>query len=44
LNDDGNPIGFVTEWYENGQKMWEMTYKNGNTDIIGMWNEDGSVY
>ena len=36
--------GKGTTWYENGQKWEEQTYKDGElVEIIGMWNEDGSV-
>ena len=36
--------GKGTTWYENGQKWEERTYKDGElVEIIGMWNEDGSV-
>jgi len=31
--------GLYTFWYENGQKKWEITFKDG----LKRWNEDGSV-
>jgi len=37
--------GLYTEWYENGQKDYEQTYKDGRY-VLGstkVWNEDGSV-
>ena len=36
--------GLWTWWYENGQKKFERTFKDGKlVEIIGRWNEDGSV-
>jgi len=36
--------GLWTFWYENGQKKYEGTYKDGKlVEVIGEWNEDGSV-
>jgi antitoxin component YwqK of YwqJK toxin-antitoxin module len=36
--------GLYTNWYENGQKKFERTFKDGKlVEIIGRWNEDGSV-
>ena len=32
-----------TEWYENGQKKGEFTYKDGKVISSKEWNEDGSV-
>ena len=41
---DGEEDGLQTEWYGNGQKKLEGTYKDGElVELIGMWNEDGSV-
>jgi antitoxin component YwqK of YwqJK toxin-antitoxin module len=36
--------GLHTEWYENGQKKVEETYKDGKEISFKMWNSDGSVY
>ena len=35
--------GLHTEWYEDGQKMYEGTYKDGELISEEQWNEDGSV-
>ncbi len=35
--------GIKTEWYDNGQKSSEETYKNGKWISSKRWNEDGSV-
>ena len=36
--------GLFVEYYENGQKKFEFTFKDGKrVDVIGMWNEDGSM-
>ena len=35
--------GLYTEWYENGQKKWEMTFKDGEMISGKKWNKDGSV-
>jgi len=36
--------GLHTEWYGNGQKEYEGTFKDGEPNkLIGEWNEDGSV-
>lgn len=36
--------GVKNIWWDNGQKKEEGTYKDGEiVEIIGMWNEDGSV-
>ena len=41
---DGKPNGLIIEWYENGQKERERTFKDGElVEIIGRWNRDGSV-
>ena len=32
--------GLYTEWYENGQKKWEMTFKDGEMISKKLWNED----
>ena len=35
--------GLYTNWYENGQKKDELTYKDGKLISEKYWNEDGSV-
>ena len=36
--------GLHTEWWENGQKKLEVTYKNGKPDGLGMWwNVNGQM-
>jgi len=35
--------GLYTNWYENGQKRDELTYKDGELISEKYWNEDGSV-
>ena len=35
--------GLYTNWYENGQKRFEGTYKDGELISKKEWNEDGSV-
>ena len=40
---DGKEDGLWTQWYENGQKDEEITYKNGEIISSKEWNEDGSV-
>jgi antitoxin component YwqK of YwqJK toxin-antitoxin module len=35
--------GLTTWWYENGQKEYEGTYKNGKKISEKEWDEDGSV-
>ena len=35
--------GLYTNWYENGQKSFEGTYKDGELISKKYWNEDGSV-
>ena len=40
---DGEKDGKWTYWYENGQKEYERTYKNGEFISSKSWNEDGSV-
>ena len=35
--------GLYTNWYENGQKSFEGTYKDGELISEKYWNEDGSV-
>ena len=35
--------GLLTRYYENGQKSFEGTYKNGKFISGKYWNEDGSV-
>ena len=32
-----------TEWYENRQKKFEITFKDGEKVFSREWNEDGSV-
>jgi len=38
-----NGTGKSVEYYENGQKRFEETYKNGERISKKEWNEDGSV-
>jgi len=40
---DGILDGLSTEWYENGQKKKEGTFKDGKEISYKEWNEDGSV-
>ena len=35
--------GLYTNWYKNGQKRDELTYKDGELISEKYWNEDGSV-
>ena len=35
--------GLYTNWYENGQKRFEVTYEDGELISEKYWNEDGSV-
>ena len=35
--------GLYTNWYKNGQKSFEGTYKDGELISKKYWNEDGSV-
>ena len=35
--------GKWTEWFENGQKNFEVNYKDGELISEKEWNEDGSV-
>ena len=35
--------GLKTSWYENGQKMKETNWKDGEDISSKMWNKDGSV-
>jgi len=35
--------GLYTNWYENGRKRFEGTYKDGELISKKEWNEDGSV-
>ena len=35
--------GLYTNWYENGKKSFEETYKDGELISKKEWNEDGSV-
>ena len=39
---DGLPNGKFTEWYENGQKREEATYKDGELFSEECWDEDGN--
>ena len=39
----GKEDGKHTEWYKNGQKRDELTYKDGELISEKYWNEDGSV-
>ena len=39
----GKIDGLQTMWYENGQKKYEGTYKNGKRVSERLWNKDGSV-
>ena len=34
--------GKGTTWYENGQKAWERTYKDGELIEETYWDEDGN--
>ena len=34
--------GLCTEWYVNGQKKWEMTFKDGEMISKKCWEEDGN--
>jgi len=40
---NGELDGLVTAWYENGQKMREGTYKDGEEIERTYWDEDGNV-
>ncbi len=40
---DGESDGLQTDWYENGQKEYEETYKDGESISEKRWNKDGSV-
>ena len=35
--------GLLTAWYENGQKWYEETYKDGELISKEFWDEDGSI-
>ena len=36
--------GLVNQWYDNGQKQLEVTFKNKKPDgVFQRWNKDGSV-
>ncbi len=35
--------GKYTEWYENGQKRSEETWKDGKFIEVTLWDEDGNV-
>ena len=38
----GKEEGFLTTWYENGQKQLEGTIKNGEAISQKCWDEDGN--
>ena len=40
---DGKEDGLFTEWYENGQKIYEGTIKDDELISKKEWNKDGSV-
>ena len=40
---DGKREGKWTEWYKNGLKEYECTYKDGELISEKEWNEDGSI-
>ena len=40
---NGKQDGLWTDWYENGQKESEGTWKDGEKISEKYWNEDGSV-
>lgn len=43
--EDGSRVGLWTFWYENGQKWFVGSFKNGEWDgLWTLWNEDGSIY
>ena len=39
---DGKKHGLSTSWYENGQKRFEKTYKDGKMISYKEWDEDGT--
>ena len=39
---DGKKEGKWTHWYENGQKKWEGTFKDGEMIKETYWDEDGN--
>ena len=39
---DGKRDGLWTWWYENGQKMYEKTFKDGYKISEECWDEDGN--
>ena len=41
--EDGKEDGLYTEWYENGQKQCEGTYKDGELIEKIEWDEDGDL-
>ena len=44
VNKDGIEDGLVNQWYDNGQKQLEVTFKDKKPYGVFMrWNEDGSV-
>jgi antitoxin component YwqK of YwqJK toxin-antitoxin module len=41
---EGEAEGFATVWYENGQKSFEGSYKNGKKNgLFKEWNERGEL-
>jgi len=40
---NGKRDGLSTQWYENGQKMFEGNFRDGEVVELKGWNEDGSV-
>ncbi len=47
-DSEGNPVtiedGLHTEYYENGQKFWEGTFKDGKEDgVFTGWHENGQI-
>ena len=47
-DSEGNPVtiedGLHTEYYENGQKFWEGTFKDGKEDgVFTGWYENGQI-
>ena len=43
INYENTLDGLYTNWYKNGQKSFEGTYKDGELISKKYWNEDGSV-
>ncbi|WP_394754623.1 toxin-antitoxin system YwqK family antitoxin [Crenothrix sp.] len=40
---EGKGIGLTTAWWENGQKLYEMTFKNGESGEWTVWDDEGHV-